>query len=148
MINKQYKLSGFQKGTRPEKIVRRILTDLGYSYRLNKKTLPGKPDIVFEQYKKIIFVHGCFWHRHACKASVIPKKNTAAWIKRLQYNQMRDFFVLSQLVLLGYDLLILWECEVKELPRDSISRLLISFIHSEENYQFINIKEKEQYGCK
>tara|TARA_B100002051_G_scaffold192345_1_gene182354 strand:- start:3736 stop:4197 length:462 start_codon:yes stop_codon:yes gene_type:complete len=136
------------KGTYPEKVIRRLLTDRGFSYYLNVKSLPGKPDILIRGTKKIIIIHGCFWHSHACKASVIPKTNTIEWTKRLQNNQMRDFFVLIKLVLLGYDILILWECEIKDSTTDSITDLLVNFIYSEENYEFLNIKEKELHAGK
>tara|TARA_B110000003_G_scaffold239294_1_gene245318 strand:- start:94 stop:543 length:450 start_codon:yes stop_codon:yes gene_type:complete len=127
-----------RKGTRPEKIVRRTLTNGGYSYYLNVKKLPGKPDIVIRGKKKIIMINGCFWHRHACPSSVIPKTNNSHWTKRLQYNQMRDFFVLTQLVTLGYDLMILWECEIENNSETHLSELLTDFINSEQKYEFIN----------
>lgn len=131
------------KGTYPEKIIRRILTDNGIKYSLNVKSLPGKPDILLKGTKKIIIVNGCFWHRHACKFSIIPKKNESSWTKRLQYNQMRDFFVLTQLVLLGYDFIILWECEIRNSSENFLSNLLKDFITSPEKYSFINNKRKE-----
>jgi len=131
------------KGTYPEKIIRRILTDQGVKYYLNVKKLPGKPDVLIKGIKKIVIINGCFWHRHACKSSLIPKKNQSAWIQRLQYNQMRDFYVLTQLVLMGYDFIILWECEIRKSSKDYLSKLLLDFINSKEKYTFINNKRKE-----
>ena len=131
------------KGTLPEKLVRRVLTDKGFTYKLNVRDLPGKPDVLIKGTKKIVIINGCFWHRHACKSSLIPKKNQSAWTKRLQYNQMRDFYVLTQLVLLGYDFIILWECEIRKSSKDYLSKLLLDFINSKEKYTFINNKRKE-----
>lgn len=104
-------IATFNKGTRPEKVVRRVLSNLGYSYRLNVANLPGKPDIVNEKVKKIIFIHGCFWHSHACRHSKLPTNNRDYWENQLQRIQNRDFYVHSELSLLGYKVLIIWECE-------------------------------------
>ena len=142
-LMKQKTLRG--KGTYPEKIIRRILTDEGIKYYLNVKSLPGKPDVLVKGTKKIIIINGCFWHRHACKQSLIPSKNQSSWLRRLQYNQMRDFFVLTQLVLLGYDFIILWECEIKNNSTQFLTSLLIDFLKSDEKYSFINTKRKEQH---
>ena len=131
------------KGTYPEKIIRRILTNQGIKYFLNVKNLPGKPDLLVKGTKKIVIINGCFWHRHACKSSLIPNKNQSAWINRLQYNQMRDFFVLTQLVLLGYDFIILWECEIKNNTTEFLTALLNDYLSSKEKYAFINTKRKE-----
>ena len=131
----------FSTGTRPEKIVRRLLTDLGYCYRLNKTTLPGKPDIVFEQYKKIIFIHGCFWHRHACTNSSIPKKNRSSWEKRLKDNQERDLLNCIKLALLGYDICIIWECETRQTNHINLEKKLIRYMGSNETFDSIRSKK-------
>ena len=133
------------KGTLPEKLVRRVLIDKGFTYKLNVKDLPGKPDILIKGTKKIIMINGCFWHRHACNASLIPKKNREHWTQRLQYNQMRDFFVLTQLVLLEYDFIILWECEIRQQSSAKLNKLLCNFISSNKKYEFINSKREEYY---
>ena len=77
------------------------------------------------------------------KSYLIPKKESVTWTLRLQYNQMRDFYVLTQLVLLGYDFIILWECEIRKSSKDYLSKLLLDFINSKEKYTFINNKRKE-----
>jgi len=104
------------KDTKPEMVVRRLLFSKGFRYRLHDKTLPGKPDIIFKSKNKIIFVHGCFWHGHDCKrGSRIPKKNREYWTQKIRKNVIRDSKHLSDLKALGWDILILWECELKEL---------------------------------
>ncbi len=140
----------FPTGTQPEKIVRRLLTDYGYTYRLHKTNLPGKPDIVFEQFKKIIFVHGCFWHRHACTNSSIPKKNRNNWEKRLKDNQERDLLNCIKLALLGYDICIIWECETRPDNYLRLERKLITYMGSNEAFDSIRskriIKKKREVG--
>src|SRR3990172_320297 len=86
------------RNTRPEKLVRRLLYALGYRFRLHSPSLPGKPDIIFPGRRKVIFVHGCFWHRHKCKRGLQrPKTNTAFWVKKLTGNAKRDAQNLTQL---------------------------------------------------
>jgi DNA mismatch endonuclease (patch repair protein) len=101
-----------QKDTKPELLVRRLVTALGYRYRLHKKDLPGRPDLVFPGKKKVIFVHGCFWHVHeGCHLSHIPESEF--WRHKLGANQERDRKTLLLLRELGWDVLILWECELQ-----------------------------------
>jgi DNA mismatch endonuclease (patch repair protein) len=98
-------------------IVRRALHALGYRYRLHRKGLPGKPDIVFGPRKKAIFVHGCFWHRHSCKlGDRMPKSNLAFWTDKLEKNAARDKAVAEQLRALGWSVLVVWECEARPGP--------------------------------
>ena len=102
--------------TKPEITVRRILCSLGYRYRLHRKDLPGKPDLVFAKRKKIIFIHGCFWHQHnltTCLDSKIPKSNKQYWNQKLKNNVQRDIRNQMTLKELGWDILIIWECEIK-----------------------------------
>ncbi len=101
--------------TKPEMRVRRLAHHLGYRYRLHRKDLPGKPDLVFPGRKKIIFVHGCFWHGHDCPAGrKIPKTNQAYWTKKLNRNKERDKLNLEKLKALGWDVLVIWECETRD----------------------------------
>jgi DNA mismatch endonuclease (patch repair protein) len=103
------------KGTGPEKKVRSFLHRLGYRFRLHRKDLPGNPDIVFPSRKKIIFVHGCFWHRHDCKAGrKIPKTNTEYWTEKISRNVVRDAEQSYSLQAAGWDRLIIWECEMRD----------------------------------
>lgn len=104
------------RDTKPELIVRRLVHGMGYRYRLHRQDLPGKPDLVFESRKAVIFVHGCFWHRHGdprCKNSSLPKTRTAFWEEKLRLNVARDHANQKALTLLGYRILTLWECELK-----------------------------------
>ncbi len=101
--------------TKPEMRVRRLAHHLGYRYRLHRKDLPGKPDLVFPGRKKIIFVHGCFWHGHDCPAGrKIPKTNQSYWTKKLNRNKERDKLNLEKLKALGWDVLVIWECETRD----------------------------------
>lgn len=115
------------KDTAPEMIVRRLVYSLGFRYRLHRKDLPGKPDLVFQSRKKIIFVHGCYWHQHlGCKAASIPKSNQKFWIPKLKKNAERDASQLKQLAAMGWGVLTVWECETKntELLVKSIDEFL------------------------
>ena len=107
--------------TKPEIALRKALFALGYRYRLNVKALPGKPDIVLPKYKTVIFVHGCFWHGHDCKrGSRIPKTNRAYWTEKIARNKIRDAKNIDALSKLGWRVLVIWECEVKDLDPAAI----------------------------
>ncbi|MCG7972473.1 MAG: DNA mismatch endonuclease Vsr [Candidatus Thiodiazotropha taylori] len=100
------------KDTKPEMIVRSLVHRLGYRYRLHRKGLPGKPDLVFPGRKAVIFVHGCFWHQHpGCKAATIPKTNTEFWKEKLQLNVQRDQHAINELEHAGWNVWVIWECE-------------------------------------
>ena len=101
------------KDTAPEMRVRRMAHSMGYRYRLHRRDLPGKPDLVFPVRKKVIFVHGCFWHQHDCKGSHLPKSNKAYWLPKLKRNRARDGEHLVSLRAAGWKCLVLWECELK-----------------------------------
>ena len=103
------------KHTRPERIVRSLLYGLGYRYRLHRKNLPGKPDIVFVGRKKAIFVHGCFWHGHGCKIGREPKSNLEFWRPKIDGNRERDRQKASELEQVGWSVEIVWQCELKDL---------------------------------
>src|SRR5581483_6584003 len=102
------------KDTAPEMIVRRLVHSLGYRFRLHRKDLPGRPDLVFPARRKAIFVHGCFWHQHiACIDGRTPKSRSEYWAAKLQANRIRDEKSLVALGHLGWRSLVLWECEVQ-----------------------------------
>jgi DNA mismatch endonuclease (patch repair protein) len=104
------------KDMKPERLVRSLIHRMGYRYRLHSGKLPGKPDLVFQKRKKVIFVHGCFWHQHSdpdCEITRIPKSNINYWQPKLTRNKERDRIRMKQLEELGWDVLVLWECEVK-----------------------------------
>ncbi|HIW00280.1 MAG TPA: DNA mismatch endonuclease Vsr [Candidatus Desulfovibrio intestinipullorum] len=103
------------KDTQPELIVRKWLHAHGYRFRLHKKELPGKPDIVLPRYHSVIFVHGCFWHRHEhCRYATTPGTNSEWWMKKFQKNVERDKKVMKELEEMGYHILVIWECEIKD----------------------------------
>jgi DNA mismatch endonuclease, patch repair protein len=100
------------KDTKPEIIVRKWLWKNGYRFRLHRKDLPGKPDIVLAKYKTAIFVHGCFWHKHNCKYGSEPKTHRDFWDKKLGDNVKRDRNNEKELIKGGWRVLIIWECEI------------------------------------
>lgn len=103
------------KDTSPEMRVRRLLHARGYRYRLHGKELPGRPDLVFPGRRKVIFVHGCFWHGHDCaRGARVPKSNTAYWVGKVGRNRARDVRTRGQLKAAGWKVLTLWECELKD----------------------------------
>lgn len=103
------------KNTKPEMLVRRFLHAEGFRYKLHDKNLPGKPDIVLPKYKTVIFVHGCFWHGHQkCRYFVIPKTRTEWWINKIDNNCVNDTRIKTQLKKQAWQVLILWECELKK----------------------------------
>jgi len=102
------------KDTKPEMLVRKYLFAHGFRYRLHVKELPGKPDIVLPKYKTVIFVHGCFWHGHkGCKYFTIPKTRTEWWLNKIKGNTCRDKKAEIELNVLGWKVIVVWECELK-----------------------------------
>ena len=113
------------KDTKPEKIVRSWLHSRGYRFRKNRKDLPGKPDIVMPRYKLVIFVHGCFWHQHACKISNRPESNVSFWEEKFRRNKERDARNEQECRAMGWKVLTTWECKViNESFRKSIQDVL------------------------
>ena len=103
------------RNTRPEMLVRSLLHSLGYRFRLNRKDIPGKPDIVLPKYRTAIFVHGCFWHRHKdCVLAYEPKSNSEFWRKKFARNIERDAEVFMALRVVGWRQLIIWECDTRD----------------------------------
>lgn len=103
------------KHTKPEMLVRRFLFANGFRYRLNVKTLPGKPDIVLPKYKTAIFVNGCFWHGHkGCRYFVLPKTRTEWWLQKIKATWLRDKNAEIKLQVLGWKVIVIWECELKK----------------------------------
>lgn len=101
------------KNTRPELLVRRFVHGMGYRYRLHRRSLPGAPDLVFVGRRKVIFVHGCFWHRHrSCSRARMPKSRTDYWGPKLRRNVERDSDNRSALAALGWETMTVWECEI------------------------------------
>ena len=100
------------KDTKPEEFVRKFLFAKGFRYRKNDKRFAGRPDIVLPKYKTIIFVNGCFWHMHDCPDFVLPKSNLDYWIPKLQHNKARDTENVNTLKSLGWNVIIIWACEL------------------------------------
>ncbi len=111
------------KGTKPEILVRKYLFSKGFRYRLNVKKLPGTPDIVLSKYKTVIFIHGCFWHGHEnCKYYVIPQTRTDWWVTKIIHNKALDVENFEKLKSLGWNVLIIFECELMKDKREHILR--------------------------
>ena len=100
--------------TKPEEIVRKFLFSRGFRYRKNVKKLPGCPDIVLPKYKTVIFVNGCFWHKHDCKRFVWPSSNADYWKAKINRNVERDLVNIASLISLGWKVIVVWECELKK----------------------------------
>lgn len=112
--------------TKPELIVRRMVHAMGYRFRLHDAGLPGTPDIVLPRHRKIIFVHGCFWHRHDCPdGRKLPRSKPEYWGPKLERNRRRDEAGISRLRELGWDVLVVWECETKRT--DALNDQLATF---------------------
>ena len=110
--------------SKPEEIVRKYLFSKGLRYRKNVRTLPGKPDIVLRKYKTIIFVNGCFWHKHDCGRFVMPSSNIEYWTKKINRNVERDKSNTEQLEAQGWRVLTIWECQLKKKSADDNLRAL------------------------
>lgn len=118
------------KNTRPELAVRRALRKLGYGYRLHRRDLPGRPDVALMGRKKVIFVHGCFWHQHAnpkCRLSRPPKSRLDYWLPKLERNRLRDRESVEALKDMGWQVLIVWECEIS--APEQLEERLSTFIN-------------------
>jgi DNA mismatch endonuclease (patch repair protein) len=115
--------------TKPEMIVRRLAHGLGYRYRLHRRDLPGKPDLVFPSRRKAIFVHGCFWHRHpdpTCALARLPKSRLEFWRAKLEGNRERDERNEARLRDMGWGVLIVWECQLRDRP--ALERTIRGFL--------------------
>ena len=112
------------KDTKPEKLLRSLLHREGYRFRLHVRNLPGKPDVVFPKYKTVIFVHGCFWHRHeGCPNATTPKTRVAFWEGKFKRTMERDRQNQRELMALGWRVIVVWECELKRNRNELIANL-------------------------
>lgn len=103
------------KDTKPEMTVRQIAHRLGYRFRLHRRDLPGSPDLVFPGRRKVVFVHGCYWHRHpGCRFAYTPKSNVEFWTRKFVANEARDEAAVTCLLAQGWDVLVIWECEARD----------------------------------
>ncbi len=116
------------RDTKPEKKVRSFLHRNGYRFRLHRKDLPGRPDIVLPKYHTVIFVHGCFWHRHSgCKLAYTPKTRTAFWNEKFRKNVERDENAVSQLENAGWIVIVIWECQADDdaVLKEKVSNIAV-----------------------
>lgn len=115
------------RDTQPELVVRRLVHRMGFRYRLHAAALPGKPDVVLPRHHKVIFVHGCFWHRHRCRTGRhMPKSRVGYWTEKFRRNVERDRRARRRLRYAGWEVLIVWECQTRD--REALSRRLRSFL--------------------
>jgi DNA mismatch endonuclease (patch repair protein) len=120
-------MSGIRgRDTAPELVVRSVAHRLGLRFRLHAKNLAGRPDLVFPKHRTVLFVHGCFWHRHDCGLAAVPKTRTEFWLAKFVANQQRDRRVREVLEMQGWRVLEIWECETRE-PERVRQRLLVDF---------------------
>ena len=115
------------RNTKPEMIVRRLLHGMGYRFRLHRKDLPGHPDIVLPRHRKVVFTHGSFWHGHpGCRRAARPSSNRELWDKKIDRNMERDATALTALEANGWQVLVVWECEMRD--REDLMRRLANFM--------------------
>ena len=122
------------RDTAPEEVIRRLVTSLGYRYRLHGRKLPGRPDLVFARRRRVIFVHGCFWHRHGssrCRLARLPKSRLEFWRPKLEGNRQRDRRNLSALRRAGWRVLVIWECQLRDAA--VLTRRIRTFLEENEN---------------
>lgn len=118
--------------TTPEWTIRRLVFGMGYRYRLHDGRLPGKPDLVFSSRRKVIFVHGCFWHGHeGCRYAKPPKTNTPFWTEKFVRNKERDHAVQRKLNEAGWQVLVVWQCELKNI--EQLKRTLHDFLEEQQH---------------
>ena len=117
--------------TKPELVVRRFLHSKGYRFRIHRKDLPGKPDVVLPKYNTVVFIHGCFWHRHKnCRYCSTPKTNQAFWEEKFRKNIERDRINIKKLESTGWNVIVIWECEVKD---ESFQHRLLEMLQINQN---------------
>jgi DNA mismatch endonuclease (patch repair protein) len=119
------------RGTNPEERVRDILRGLGYRYRLQYSGLPSKPDFAFPGRRRVIWVHGCFWHRHEnCRLARLPKGRRDFWVPKLEGNRRRDMENQAKVIGMGWEVLVIWECELRDAP--AVASKIREFLESDE----------------
>lgn len=129
-------MSGIRgKNSRPEKLVRFLLHKAGYRFRLHRKDLPGTPDIVLPRHRIVVFIHGCFWHRHAgCRFSKLPATRTDFWAEKLQANVERDKLAAIRLAELGWRVLYVWECATRgAVTQKTLLTAMLDWRHGQEH---------------
>lgn len=134
------------KDTRPEMMVREWLWANGYRYRLHRRDLPGKPDIVLPKYRAVIFVHGCFWHRHGCQFTTIPESNREFWLTKFSKNISRDKRNIAALLEQSWRVMVIWECSFrrKNAIPELVAKHLAEFLNSETHFAEIGTQGKKR----
>jgi DNA mismatch endonuclease (patch repair protein) len=124
------------KDTRPEMMVRGWLWANGYRYRLHRKDLPGKPDIVLPKYRAVIFVHGCFWHRHGCQSTTTPESRRDFWLAKFSENVSRDKRNIAALLEQSWRVMVIWECSLrgKNATPELVAEQIADFLNSETRF--------------
>jgi DNA mismatch endonuclease (patch repair protein) len=134
-LTRSYNMSRIKsKDTKPEIIVRRFLFANGFRYKLHDKNLPGKPDIVLPKYKTVILINGCFWHGHkGCKYFAVPKTRTEWWLNKINRNVINDKKNRKELIRLAWNVLVIWECQLKGAEEAKILNKVIKGIRLKRN---------------
>lgn len=132
------------KDTRPELLVRKWLWENGYKYRLHKKELPGRPDIVLTKYSAVIFIHGCFWHRHGCRFTTTPESRQNFWLAKFDKNINRDKQNITSLLEQSWRIMVIWECSLrrKRLLPNLVAEQIVDFLNSETRFIEIGMKKE------
>lgn len=121
------------QNTKPELQIRKALHGMGFRYRLHDKKLPGSPDLVFPKHKAIIFVHGCFWHRHGCKLTTTPTTREDFWEAKFKANTERDKKNIQELQDTGWRVMVVWECKLKDSNKIDLFEKIRNFLHNKNN---------------
>lgn len=134
-------MSGIRgRDTRPELLIKAVLRELGLSYRLNRRDLPGSPDFVLPRLRVAVFVHGCFWHQHeGCSNARMPRSRPEFWSAKLTGNKERDERAAGMLNMLGWRVIVVWECATRRLPPQHIAAALLSLINSAADFSELSI---------
>lgn len=119
------------KDTTPELLIRRLVHSFGYRYRLHVRSLPGTPDLVFPRLRKIIEVNGCFWHMHNCGRCRIPSSRRDYWIAKIERNAARDKRTRRELGKLGWEVLVIWECQIQPSRKARLRRRIVAFLEKD-----------------
>jgi DNA mismatch endonuclease (patch repair protein) len=144
-------MSGIRnRNTKPEILIRHALYAKGFRYRLHDRKLPGKPDIVLNKFKAVIFVHGCFWHGHDCHLFKVPSTRTSFWLDKIEENRVRDKRSLNELSKSGWRACVVWECIVKgknkRLYLDDLIDELVGWITSDSAWMEFKIQKDQIHG--
>lgn len=124
------------KDTTPELFIRKLIYRLGFRFRLHRRSLPGKPDLVFPKYKRVIFINGCFWHGHnKCKRAKMPSTNKDFWKEKIKNNKSNDIKAYRKLKFLNWEYLVLWQCEIKNKNKEILINKILKFLNTKNIQQ-------------